>query len=108
MNLPEGFVLDEQPGTNPHEDEEYFSPEGLLFFWVLCFVLVWVVSALVRQSWRSTICHYIAEPFRYGGKQMLCDIIKWTIIIIIAAVVFGITYRIATNGPSTSGVWGQT
>jgi len=43
---------------------------------------------------------YIAEAFRYGGKQMLCDIIKWTIIIIIAAVVFGITYRIATNSSS--------
>lgn len=40
---------------------------------------------------------YIAETFRYGGKQMLCVIIKWTIIIIIAAIVFGITYRIVTK-----------
>lgn len=40
---------------------------------------------------------YIAEAFRYGGKQMLCDIMKWTIIIIIAAIVFGIAYRIVTK-----------
>jgi len=45
----------------------------------------------------NRVLSYIAEAFRYGGKQMLCDIIKWTIIIIIAAIVFGITYRIATK-----------
>ena len=28
---------------------------------------------------------------------MLCDIIKWTIVIIIAAIVFTIAYKIATN-----------
>lgn len=131
VNLPEGFVLDEQPGINLPGDEwvtieereltpeeeflialqnpnrrpysppkEDFPLECVLFFWVVGFVLVWVVSTLVRKSWRSAICHYIAEAFRYGGKQMLCDIIKWTIIIIIAAVVFGIAYRIATKGSS--------
>jgi hypothetical protein len=40
---------------------------------------------------------YIVEALRYGGKKMLCDIMKWTIIIIIAAIVFGITYRIVTK-----------
>ncbi len=43
------------------------------------------------------LASYIAESFRYGGKQMLSDIIKWTIIIIIAAIVFGIAYRIVTK-----------
>lgn len=40
---------------------------------------------------------YIAESLHLGGKQMLCDIIKWTIIIIIAAVVFTIAYKIAVS-----------
>ena len=39
---------------------------------------------------------YIAEGFRYGGKQMFSDILKWTIIIVIAAVVFVIAYKVAT------------
>lgn len=38
---------------------------------------------------------YITESLHSGGKQMLCDIIKWTVIIIIAAIVFTIAYRIA-------------
>jgi thiosulfate reductase cytochrome b subunit len=37
---------------------------------------------------------YIAEALRLGGKQMLCDIIKWTIIIIIVAIVFLIVHHI--------------
>jgi hypothetical protein len=41
----------------------------------------------------------IAEGFRYGCKQMLSYIIKWTIIIIIATVVFVIVYKIATGLP---------
>jgi len=41
------------------------------------------------------IAAYIADALHLGGKQMLCDIIKWTIIIIIAAVVFVIAYKIA-------------
>ena len=37
---------------------------------------------------------YAVEALRLGGKQMLCDIIKWTIIIIIAAIVFLIVHHI--------------
>ncbi len=44
----------------------------------------------------NKIKHYIVESLRLGGKQMLCDIIKWTIIIIIAAIVFTIVYNIVT------------
>jgi hypothetical protein len=54
----------------------------------------------------ATILHnfitYVVQALRSGGKQILCDIIKWTIIIIIAAIVFTIAYRIAissSNGP---------
>jgi uncharacterized membrane protein len=43
------------------------------------------------------ITSYIMDALHSGGKQMLCDIIKWTVIIIIAAVVFTIAYKIATN-----------
>src|SRR4030042_3782843 len=47
------------------------------------------------------IATYIADALRLGGKQMLCDIIKWTIIIIIAAVVFTIAYKIAVSSENT-------
>ena len=40
---------------------------------------------------------YITDALRSGGKQMLCDIIKWTIIVIIAAIVFAVVYRIAVS-----------
>jgi hypothetical protein len=40
---------------------------------------------------------YIADTLRLGGKQMLCDIIKWTIICIIAAIIFTIAYRVAIS-----------
>jgi len=43
------------------------------------------------------ITAYITDALYSGGKQMLCDIIKWTIVIIIAAIVFTIAYKIATN-----------
>ena len=48
---------------------------------------------------------YIADALRLGGKQMLCDIIKWTIIIIIAAIVFVVAYKIAvySGKPTFSG-----
>jgi hypothetical protein len=44
---------------------------------------------------------YIAEALRFGSKQMLCDIIKWAVIIIIAAIVFLIVYHIL-YGPDPS------
>lgn len=40
------------------------------------------------------IVSYTTDALRLGGKQMLCDIIKWTIIIIIAAIVFLIVHHI--------------
>ncbi len=46
----------------------------------------------------NTILHkfksYAVEALRLGGKQMLCDIIKWTVIIIVAAIVFLIVHHI--------------
>jgi hypothetical protein len=47
------------------------------------------MKTILRKS-RS----YVAEALRLGGKQMLCDIIKWTIIIIVAAIVFLIVHHI--------------
>jgi hypothetical protein len=38
-----------------------------------------------------------ADAIRFGGKQMLCDIIKWTIIVIISAIVFSVTYKIIVS-----------
>ena len=35
---------------------------------------------------KNQITYYIKEALRGNGKQMLCDIIKWTIIIIIATI----------------------
>lgn len=56
----------------------------------------------LKTKWYYTtsakVTSYIADCFRYSGKQMLSDIIKWTIIIIIAAIVFTISYKIATKG----------
>ncbi|MGB7581393.1 MAG: hypothetical protein WBL85_02955 [Sedimentisphaerales bacterium] len=53
----------------------------------------------------KTILHksksYAVEALRLAGKQMLCDIIKWTVIIIIAAIVFLIVYHIL-YGPDPS------
>ena len=46
-----------------------------------------------RNSTRKTVS-YVTDALRYGGKQMLCDIIKWTIIIIIAAIAFLIVHHI--------------
>ena len=48
---------------------------------------------------------FIAEGFRYEGKQMLSDILKWTIIIIIAVVVFVIAYKVATYDSHDSTAW---
>jgi len=45
------------------------------------------------------IRNYIKEALRDNGKQMLCDIIKWTIIIIIAAIVFLIVHKIINTKP---------
>jgi hypothetical protein len=47
-----------------------------------------------ESSFLSKSMSYIAEALRLGGKQMLCDIIKWTIIIIITAIVFLIVHHI--------------
>ncbi|OHB62489.1 MAG: hypothetical protein A2167_03410 [Planctomycetes bacterium RBG_13_46_10] len=47
----------------------------------------------------SKVISYIADCFRYSGKQMLSDIIKWTIIIIITTVVFVTVYKIGTGLP---------
>lgn len=49
-----------------------------------------------RHGFQKTSA-YITDALYAGGKQMLCDIIKWTIIIIIAAAVFTVAYKIATN-----------
>ncbi len=43
---------------------------------------------------KKQLASYIKEALRYNGKQMLCDVIKWAIIIIIAAIVFLIVYKI--------------
>ena len=48
------------------------------------------------------------RPWLYGGKQMLSDIIKWIIIIIIGAIVFAIAYRIAIKSPMGSRYRGGT
>jgi hypothetical protein len=53
------------------------------------------------------IAAYIADAFRLGGKQMLCDIIKWTIIIVIVAIVFTIAYKIAISDYSLSSQRGR-
>jgi len=61
---------------------------------VVGFASVWAVFLLVSNTVRSTVYRtirrlmsYIAEAFRSGGKQMLSDIIKWTIIIITAGCI---------------------
>ena len=54
-----------------------------------------------RCGLRKSKC-YIADALRLGGKQMLCDIIKWTIILIIAAIVFTTVYRIAISSKDDS------
>ena len=51
------------------------------------------VSAGTLRSCQSVF----ADAIRLGGKQMLCDIIKWTIIIIIAAIIFSATYKITVS-----------
>jgi hypothetical protein len=47
----------------------------------------------LRSGFRK-IMSYTTDALHCGGKQMLCDIIKWTIIIIIAAIVFLIVHHI--------------
>jgi hypothetical protein len=54
-------------------------------------------ALLARRAVYSAIrkpVSYTTDALHCGGKQMLCDIIKWTIIIIIAAIVFLIVHHI--------------
>jgi hypothetical protein len=82
-----------------------------------CFVLVVPIfgeamkpTAKDLRKGFNEVVFYLTECFRYSGRQMLADIIKWTIIIIISAIVFTIAYKIATKdsgGPSYID-WRQT
>ncbi|MGB7582280.1 MAG: hypothetical protein WBL85_07545 [Sedimentisphaerales bacterium] len=56
-----------------------------------------IVAALHKSK------SYAVEALRLGGKQMLCDIIKWTIIIIVAAVVFLIVHHILCDADPAAG-----
>lgn len=73
----------------------------------LLFSLGCIIGVFMMRPFRfaNALCKskcYIADALRLGGKQMLCDIIKWTIIIIIAAIVFAVAYKIAvSSGKST-------
>jgi len=72
------------------------DPESWGVFFVSTIIFgVGCFSFFVCSPPRTAI--YIADALRLGGKQMLCDIIKWTIIIIIAAIVFAIAYKIAVS-----------
>lgn len=64
----------------------------ILFASLTCRVVCSTVYLAIRKP-----VSYTADALRCGGKQMLCDIIKWTIIIIIAAIIFTIAYKIAVS-----------
>ena len=70
-------------------------------FAVGCAIGVFLTCPLQFTNALRNSC--IAEALHLGGRQMLCDIIKWTIIIIIAAIVFTIAYKIAISSGKTPG-----
>jgi hypothetical protein len=55
-----------------------------------------------RRNIQKTVS-YTTDALHCGGKQMLCDIIKWTIIIIVAAIVFLIVHHILCGADPAAG-----
>jgi len=78
-----------------------FFVSAIVYFGVGCFYFSICFPPRIATVLRNSVS-YIRESLHLGGKQMLCDIIKWTIIIIIAAIVFAVAYKIAvSSGKST-------
>ena len=68
-----------------------------VFFFCFIGCIIGIFCVLLTYSIRLENAlrkSFFADAIILGGKQMLYDIIKWTIIIIIAAIVFSVTYKI--------------